>query len=736
VRFYAGSQAQPELTGVWGWTTGSQTYLRVRPGAQTPAVAKVPRGSKLFVWGKYNGWYRVETTDNKFGWVYHSYINAPQRRKLAELSHEKARLASKRSNDQTMYGSPELLRSYYSRYGASGALKGLEQQGVRVARSAPSRSPKVQTASYKRKPMPAVSMVRTSTSSTTRQHSVRVSGPTFSGVSNVRLSPSRPAGRNNDSTHRKLGAVAPNDDARLNTNVASSNSADAGASRASVEHASIEEKRKAEATRKAQAAQKAQAERLAAEKIKADNARRLAESRAEEARRQAEAQRLAQTKRAAEAQLAAEQQRLAEAKRAAEAQRVADAQRAAAQAKYLADAQKAAQAKRAAEAERVAQAQAAYEARRKAAALRASREAAAREARRQRLAQQAAARAARRQHLAQQKAQQRDRLRASMGAATLEPPMALPGLQPLTPEELLRAREDYMSSRHKTRPLTPQQPATLQPSSITGSSSDASTSPLMPSSYTEIPKWTPYMMVSAYRKPLSPRTQPLNVPQDASETPASKTTMPSVTFADRILFARSTSVQGKTAKSQVTTRGAAKPVTAKAQPKASVAKTAAAKQNAARAARLAPRTGSRGGSPRDYVRYAMNNGSAQDTFGQVMANQALSYRGAPYIRGATSPSRGFDCSGLVYYLLRQRGYNPPRTAAGLARYGNPVPRGAMQAGDIVLFANTYKRGVSHVGIYMGEGKFVHAARSGVGVRVDSLSSRYYGGKFWGARRVK
>ncbi len=72
----------------------------------------------------------------------------------------------------------------------------------------------------------------------------------------------------------------------------------------------------------------------------------------------------------------------------------------------------------------------------------------------------------------------------------------------------------------------------------------------------------------------------------------------------------------------------------------------------------------------------------------------------------------------------------------MAGYGKPVSRKDMKAGDIVLFANTYKRGVSHVGIYMGEGKFVHAARSGVGVRVDSLSSKYYRSKFWGARRVK
>jgi cell wall-associated NlpC family hydrolase len=683
------SQAQPKLTGVWGWTTGSQTYLRVRPGAQTPPVAKVPRRTKLFVWGKYNGWYRVETTDNKFGWVYHSYINAPESEKLAELSHQKARLASNRTSDQTLYGSPQLLRGYYARYGASGALKGLEKQGVHVARSTPSRSQKVRTASYSR-PATAPRVVRTSTSSTTRQRSVRTPDPTFNDVGNVRLSPSRPAQRDNQFHTRKPGAPVVNDNAAVSRSIAATNDSDATALRASTQHASAEASRKALATQQAQAAKKAQAERVAAEKLKTENARRIAE-----------AQRAAQVQRTAEVKRAEEQQRLAEAKRVAEAQRVAADAKRAAQAKYLADVQRAAEVKRAAEAQRVAGAQAAYEARRKAATLRASRRAAARQARR-----------ARQQRLAQEKAQQRARLRASMGAATLEPPTALPGIHPLTPEELLRAREDYISSRHKTRPLESQQPAALQPSSATDESATVSTSLFTPSSATDVPNWTPYVVVSAYRRPLTPLTQPLNVPQDASETPISTLTLPSITSVDRILLAKATTVKGKTAKSHVATTRTAKFPVAQAQAKVTVskktvAKTAAAKKAQARSAKLTPRTGSRGGSPRDYVYYAMRNGAADDTFGQVMANQALSYRGAPYIRGATSPSRGFDCSGLVYYLLRQRGYNPPRTAAGLAGYGKSVSRSNMKAGDIVLFANTYKRGVSHVGIYMGEGKFVH-----------------------------
>ncbi len=62
--------------------------------------------------------------------------------------------------------------------------------------------------------------------------------------------------------------------------------------------------------------------------------------------------------------------------------------------------------------------------------------------------------------------------------------------------------------------------------------------------------------------------------------------------------------------------------------------------------------------------------------------------------------------------------------------------GEWQPGDLVLFANTYKRGISHIGVYTGNGKFVHAARHGLGVRVDSLHSGYYAGKYHGARRVK
>ena len=137
----------------------------------------------------------------------------------------------------------------------------------------------------------------------------------------------------------------------------------------------------------------------------------------------------------------------------------------------------------------------------------------------------------------------------------------------------------------------------------------------------------------------------------------------------------------------------------------------------------------RGGSPRDRYR------DAKGDFRKDIANKALSYRGMPYVFGASSPSRGFDCSGLIYYILRQRGYNPPRVAAGYRNYGTAVARKDLKVGDLLLFANTYKRGISHIGIYIGNNNFVHAASTRQGVRTDSLSTKYFARKYYSARRV-
>jgi len=118
--------------------------------------------------------------------------------------------------------------------------------------------------------------------------------------------------------------------------------------------------------------------------------------------------------------------------------------------------------------------------------------------------------------------------------------------------------------------------------------------------------------------------------------------------------------------------------------------------------------------------------------GDRIVGRALTYRGTPYRMGATG--RGaFDCSSFTRYILRMSGENLPRTAAEQYRKGTPVDKSAMRAGDLVFFKNTYKRGVSHVGIYMGDGKFIHASSRG-GVKTSNLGDSYYVNHWAGARR--
>jgi len=114
---------------------------------------------------------------------------------------------------------------------------------------------------------------------------------------------------------------------------------------------------------------------------------------------------------------------------------------------------------------------------------------------------------------------------------------------------------------------------------------------------------------------------------------------------------------------------------------------------------------------------------------------AYSFRGTRYVFGGTSRS-GFDCSSFVRYILsRADGVDLPRTAEEQYYHGAPVDREDLRPGDLVFFKNTYKHGISHVGIYTGDGKFVHAANSHKGVREDSLDEKYYAEHYAGARRV-
>jgi len=118
-----------------------------------------------------------------------------------------------------------------------------------------------------------------------------------------------------------------------------------------------------------------------------------------------------------------------------------------------------------------------------------------------------------------------------------------------------------------------------------------------------------------------------------------------------------------------------------------------------------------------------------------VALQALAHLGAPYRVGGLSPQSGFDCSGLVAYAYREgAGLVLPRNTFDLSRLGEPVERAALRPGDLVFY-NTQWREYSHVGIYLGEDRFIHAPSSRGEVRVESLRADYWVRRYNGARRV-
>ncbi len=118
-----------------------------------------------------------------------------------------------------------------------------------------------------------------------------------------------------------------------------------------------------------------------------------------------------------------------------------------------------------------------------------------------------------------------------------------------------------------------------------------------------------------------------------------------------------------------------------------------------------------------------------------VALQALAYLGTPYRTGGLSPQTGFDCSGLVAYAYRQgAGLALPRNTFDLSHLGQAVRRSELRPGDLVFY-NTQRREYSHVGIYLGENRFIHAPASGGEVRVENLRANYWMRRYSGARRV-
>ena len=115
--------------------------------------------------------------------------------------------------------------------------------------------------------------------------------------------------------------------------------------------------------------------------------------------------------------------------------------------------------------------------------------------------------------------------------------------------------------------------------------------------------------------------------------------------------------------------------------------------------------------------------------------RAMSSIGIPYRFGGTSVTRGFDCAGFVRYAYEPLGVALPRTTDLQYTVGEPVEQSELVPGDLVFFRNTYRSGISHVGIYIGNRRFVHAASSSRQIRVDELDATYYSARYAGSRRV-
>ena len=670
-------RADAPVVGVRARTTGSQTFVRVRPSASTPPVAKVPGGTALYVWGRFNDWYRVETHDHVFGWVHKQYIQSRHGWKVKELSHFKAIQASEKSATQTMYGTVAELKAYHARYGGQGALKGLALKGIYLS---PTKKAAVRMAQAPRVPLHQKAPVRIARVPATAPHHA-----TF------------PSQENTSSTREDFGS---NDAAqtlgRANEAMTPAASSLAGAVRswtpsqpAPVEHvappsnigqalgeASNRIERQSNVVRPSVPAPlrfvvpmvpaRPMAPVIAAPPVQFNSASvPLGPVLPGNTALMTPAFQAPRVKTGAKPLTPQQLHTIAWQKRKRDKE----------QHWLWLQAQKANAWKW-----RVAQAQ---------------KRAAAAQQRRLWLAKQHENRGV---YLASRKAGQRAHLAVKSGLKPKQMPANVPGqtVVPMSPDELLKAREQFLKKNApqpiketvpSTSPGTPFVPSGLSLPNLNGESQLGDLKGNL----------SVLLFGTAEQKAQAARDLSASSAQGTQDGQGVQSSSGATTSSSMPVFA----VPAVPAQTRVAVTNIV-PLPSSAAP-------------------------SRGGSPRDRAAMAWRSG---------VANQALSYRGMPYVFGSASPSRGFDCSGLVYFLLRQRGLNPPRTAAGYRTYGQAVSRGHWQTGDLILFANTYKHGISHIGVYLKDGKFVHAASTGKGVRVDSLMKGYFASKYYGARRVK
>jgi cell wall-associated NlpC family hydrolase len=120
--------------------------------------------------------------------------------------------------------------------------------------------------------------------------------------------------------------------------------------------------------------------------------------------------------------------------------------------------------------------------------------------------------------------------------------------------------------------------------------------------------------------------------------------------------------------------------------------------------------------------------------GARIISLAQSQVGARYTWAGTSPSTGFDCSGFVYWVFNTLGFNMPRTMDEQLASGRRIPIDQLRPGDVLFFSDTYTSGLSHDGIYLGDGKFIHAVDESTGVAITALNSAYWAERYYAAVR--
>ena len=146
--------------------------------------------------------------------------------------------------------------------------------------------------------------------------------------------------------------------------------------------------------------------------------------------------------------------------------------------------------------------------------------------------------------------------------------------------------------------------------------------------------------------------------------------------------------------------------------------------------------GSTGYMSGDYIKIGDAPSSGGTALGEKIAAYCQQFVGYPYVYGGASPSTGFDCSGLMYYVYGQFGYSIQRGAGSQYAYsGTSVAKSDLQPGDLVFFSSNGFESVTHVGMYIGNNKIVHASGTNVGVIISDLTSSYYTRVYYGAKRI-